>query len=191
MFIPTERLLLRPAWPEDAEALHRGIADEGIVRNLIRAPWPYGRADAEQFIEIMSLEDALPRFFIFARTMGSPCLIGGIGLHRLADEVELGYWIARDRWGLGYATEAARAVVAHADALGIKKLSAGHFVDNPASGRVLIKIGFRQTGRVVSRFSAGRGGHADMVELVRDDGDAEVEQPARMDDFYGYDRLAA
>ena len=47
MFARTERLLLRPGWREDAPALFRAIADEGIVRNLAQAPWPYGPGDAE------------------------------------------------------------------------------------------------------------------------------------------------
>ena len=42
-------------------------------------------------------------------------------------------------------------------ALGLKRLSSGHFVDNPASGRVLRKLGFRPTGRTATRYSAGRG----------------------------------
>ena len=41
MFHRTERLLLRPAWPEDWEMILWGIGDERVVRNLARAPWPY------------------------------------------------------------------------------------------------------------------------------------------------------
>ncbi len=42
MFARTERLLLRPGWLEDAPALARAIGEEAVVRNLARAPWPYG-----------------------------------------------------------------------------------------------------------------------------------------------------
>ena len=42
MFFRSERLFLRPVWPEDWQAILNGIADEAVVRNLARAPWPYG-----------------------------------------------------------------------------------------------------------------------------------------------------
>jgi RimJ/RimL family protein N-acetyltransferase len=88
--------------------------------------------------------------------------VGTAGLGRRPDgAVELGYWIARPYWGLGYATEAARAVLDIArHSLRLNRLVAGHFVDNPASGRVLEKIGFRPTGEIVQRHSAGRGSAA-------------------------------
>ena len=50
MFHRTERLFLRPAWPEDWEAVLGGIADEGVVMNLARAPWPYGPEEAREFV---------------------------------------------------------------------------------------------------------------------------------------------
>jgi RimJ/RimL family protein N-acetyltransferase len=157
MFARTERLLLRPGWAEDAPALFQAIADEGIVRNLASPPWPYTLADAEAFLATDRPEcDAA--FLVFRRTRGAPELIGSAGLGRKPDgEVELGYWIARPHWGQGYATEAAEAVVAIArDGLRLANVTAGHFLDNPASGRVLEKIGFRATGKVLPRYSAGR-----------------------------------
>jgi len=158
MFARTERLLLRPGWAEDAPALYEAIADEAIVRNLASAPWPYSMADAEAFLarERAPLDQT---FLIFRRTQAAPQLVGAVGFGRMADggDIEFGYWIARPYWGLGYATEAARAAVAIArDGLRLDKLVAGHFLDNPASGRVLRKVGFRPTGKVAERYSAGR-----------------------------------
>lgn len=159
MFARTKRLLLRPGWVEDAPALAQAIGDEAVVRNLARAPFPYTEADARSFLG-MNDEPLLPRFLIFSRTRGAPRLIGGCGVHRDQDGApELGYWIARPYWGLGFATEAARAVVNIARATGIGKLKASHMIDNPASGKVLRKLGFRPTGRVEPRFSASRGEH--------------------------------
>ena len=158
MFARTERLLLRPGWREDAPALAAAIADEGIVRNLATAPWPYSLADAETFLAREQTARA-QSCLIFRRTRGAPQLIGGVGFGPMpgSGEIELGYWIARAHWGLGYATEAALAMVANArDTLRLSKLKAGHFVDNPASGRVLAKAGFRPTGEIVRRYSAGR-----------------------------------
>ena len=176
MFARTERLLLRPGWAEDAPALAAAIADETIVRNLASAPWPYALADAEEFLAT-ERDPRLPSFLIFRRTNGAPRLVGSIGIGPRPDgELELGYWISRPNWGLGYATEAARAVLAIArDGLRLQKLYAGHFFDNPASGRVLEKAGFRTDGRIAKRFSAGRGSEAACVLYECDFGGARSE----------------
>lgn len=167
MFARTPRLLLRPGWREDAPALARAIGDEAVIRNLAYAPWPYGLADAEEFLA-RTPDPRHPNLLIFARTRGAPRLVGGIGLGpaRDGDAPELGYWIARPFWGLGFATEAGRAFVAGVkDSLKIRRLSASHMLDNPASGHVLRKLGFRPTGRIVSRFSSGRGGEVDCAQF--------------------------
>src|SRR3546814_17120897 len=72
----------------------------------------------------------------------------------------MGYWIARPYWGLGFATEAGRQLLHIARAMNLPKLSVGHFVDNPASGAVLRKLGFRSTGKVAQRSRLARGGEA-------------------------------
>jgi RimJ/RimL family protein N-acetyltransferase len=158
MFARTERLLLRPGWAEDAAALAKAIADEAIVRNLALAPWPYGVTEAEAFLSGTS-DPVLPTFLLFRRTDGDPELVGGAGFGRKPNGgVEIGYWIARAHWGNGYALEAGRQLIEIARTLGLARLEAGHFVDNPASGRVLEKLGFRPTGRIVPRHSCARGG---------------------------------
>lgn len=178
MFARTERLLLRPGWSEDAPALYRAICDEGIVRNLAHAPWPYSYGDAETFLA-RERSPAEPAMLIFLRTAAAPELIGGIGFGRTPGGVELGYWLARTHWGRGYATEAGRAVLAAArDSLRLKRIEAGHFLDNPASGRVLEKLGFRPTGAIVPRFSAGRGEIAPCREVVLDLESADCEDDA-------------
>ena len=174
MFARTERLLLRPGWAEDAPALARAIGEEAIVRNLASAPWPYDLEAAQAFLATERAPNEAS-FLIFRRTMGAPQLIGaaGFGKRPGVDEIELGYWIARPHWGLGYATEAGRAIVAIArDGLRLARLGAGHFVDNPASGRVLEKLGFKPTGQVAPRYSCGRRASAPckLFELkLRDD----------------------
>jgi RimJ/RimL family protein N-acetyltransferase len=157
MFARTERLLLRPGWAEDAPALAAAIADEMIVRNLATAPWPYRLRDAEAFLA-QPRDPVLPSFLIFERTDGAPNLVGSCGLGRRASgAVELGYWIARPFWGRGYATEAAVALIDIARALGFTQLEGSHFLDNPASARVLEKLGFEPIGITAPRLSCARG----------------------------------
>lgn len=172
MFHRTERLLLRPGFAEDAPELARAIGDEAIVRNLANAPWPYSEEDARAFLGA-DISTRLPNMVLALVTRGAPRIVGGCGIAEAAEGgLELGYWIARPYWGLGFATEAARAVMAIARATGLRDIRSGRFVDNPASGRVLAKVGFRPTGRTEPRFSKGRGSHVDCVlyALAEEDG---------------------
>lgn len=180
MFARTPRLLLRPAWAEDASALHAAIADERVVRNLAQAPWPYGLADAEAFVSRARSPEE-PNGLIFLRTRGAPRLIGGIGLGRMPDgETEFGYWIAPAYWGLGFATEAGEAVIAHArHSLRLPRIAASHYLDNPASARVLRKLGFKATGATRLRHSAGRGTEAPAREFALELAQAEPAERVR------------
>lgn len=159
MFIRSERLFLRPGWPEDRGEIFAGIADEAVVRNLARVPWPYTPEAAREFAELPQ-DRRYPHFMVTLPTGEGSYLIGCVGLAPLGDEVELGYWIARDYWDRGYATEATRAVLSLARTIGHSRLVSSHFVDNPASGRVLRKIGFGPTGEVRPRFCCSRGEEA-------------------------------
>lgn len=157
MFARTRRLLLRPGFPEDAPALAAAIGDEAIVRNLASVPWPYRMRDAEAFLA-SPRDPVLPSFLVFERTDGSPRLVGSCGLgRRPSGAVELGYWIARPFWGRGLATEAGTALLDIARTLGFPSLEASHFTDNPASGRVLEKLGFEPIGIIAPRLSCARG----------------------------------
>lgn len=161
MFIRTENLLPRPGWVEDAADLHAAFAHEEVVMTLARAPWPYALDDAVAYLgrERTSYEADL---LIYLRTDHPPRLIGGISIaERSADhggEAELGCWIVPSARGHGYATEAGRALIAAArDSLRIDRLASVHAVENPASGRVLRKLGFVPTGRAEMRAFPARG----------------------------------
>jgi RimJ/RimL family protein N-acetyltransferase len=160
MFTRTARLLLRPGWADDARALAAAIGEEPIVRNLATAPWPYSLRDAEAFLT-RPRDPVLPSLLVFARTDGDPLLVGGCGLGaKPSGAVELGYWIARPVWGRGYASEAATAVIDIARTLRLPRLVGSYFLDNPASGRVLEKLGFEPSGVIAPRLSCGRGTEA-------------------------------
>jgi RimJ/RimL family protein N-acetyltransferase len=156
MFVRTQRLTLRPAWPEDAAELAAAIGHERVVRNLARAPWPYPVEAAERFCASFGDPKEL-KFLAFEHDAGTLRLVGGVGIGPLGEEPhELGYWIAPPAWGRGFAVEAASGAIRAAGALGVRRVAAGHFIDNPASGRVLRKLGFKPTGRVAPLFSLGR-----------------------------------
>ena len=166
MFARTERLLLRPGFPEDAPALAAAIADQAIVRNLAVVPWPYTLRDAEAFLACPR-DPVLPSFLIFDLTHGAPQLVGSCGLARRASgAVEMGYWIGKPFWGRGYATEACRALIGIARTLGLPSVEGSHFLDNPASARVLEKLGFEPVGIVAPRMCCGRG-HEVPARLMR------------------------
>ena len=157
MFARTPRLLLRPGFPEDAPALAEAIADETIARNLANVPWPYSMRDAEAYLA-SPRHPGLPSCLIFEVRAGAPELAGACGLgRRSSGAVELGYWLARPFWGRGLATEACTALIAMAGALGLERIEGSHFLDNPASGRVLEKLGFEPTGIIAPRLSCARG----------------------------------
>ncbi len=167
MFTRTERLLLRPGWPEDWCALAQAMNDTGIVCNLARAPWPYTEQDAREFAG-REQDQLYPVFFLTLPGNHGSELIGACGIDKCGDDVELGYWVARPHWGKGYASEAGRAVARIAAVLGHKRLTAAHFADNPASGRVLKKIGFTATGNTAMRYSRGRNAEAMTYEFAMD-----------------------
>ena len=164
MFIRSERLFLRPGWSEDWEELLEHINDEAVIRNLAQVPWPYTAEAAREFAGLAQ-DRRHPHFLVTLPGANGARLVGCVGLSPApADDggldsqppVELGYWIARPFWGRGFATEAARATLSIARTLGHRRIGAGQFIDNPASARVLGKLGFRPTVRT-ERYCRGRG----------------------------------
>ena len=159
MFVRTKRLSLRPGWIEDAPALAAAMGHEKVVRNLATAPWPYGIEHARNWLSA-ERGATTPLFVITTADGGGPArIVGGMGLGPLGDNAyDLGFWITPDVWGRGYATEAVRALIDTArHSLRIRRLTAGHMTDNPASGAVLRKAGFRATGRIEEVYSLARG----------------------------------
>lgn len=144
----TGRLLLRRPDDRDVDAIIGIVGDWDVARRLARIPHPYGPADARFF-----LEHIVPAEWVWAMTLqGSGTLLGAIGLTQDegADTAELGYWLSPGHWGRGITTEAARAVVAFGfESLDLPVVTSGYFEDNPASGGVLHKLGFVETGRVM------------------------------------------
>lgn len=156
--IPTERLVLRIPSRSDAESLTKLADDFNVAAQTLRIPHPYQPEDAEAFIEgALHLDPAREAVFAIAhRDFG---LVGMLGFTPMDQgRPDLGFWIGRPFWNRGYATEALRAALTWAKRdWGKRVVTAGHFVDNPASGQVLCKAGFLYTGEVERRRSHARG----------------------------------
>lgn len=152
MFTPlqTERLTLRTYDLSDISALVPLIGAREVAATTLRIPHPYTESDAREFIAGTQEDLARGTELRLAITLKqSNTLCGGVGLRIEPDHrrAELGYWLGVPFWGKGYATEAARAVVQHGfRALGLHRIFASHVPRNPASGRVLRKVGMRHEG---------------------------------------------
>jgi ribosomal-protein-alanine N-acetyltransferase len=143
--LQTERLLLRRPDAKDVGSIVAMVGDWEVARRLARVPHPYRETDAHDF-----LDTVVPNEWVWAITLReSRELVGMVGLtpETEPDTAELGYYVARIHWGNGIATDAAGLVVRYGiHALGLRRITSGHFVDNPASRRVLSKLGFVETG---------------------------------------------
>ena len=144
--LETARLRLRPYNDADIAELVPLIGAREVAATTLRIPHPYTERDAREFLAL--LQD--PRKIWLAITLvGDGRQIGGIGLtvddqHQHA---ELGYWLGEPYWRQGYGTEAAREMLRYGfDTLQLHRVFASHFKHNPASGRILVKLGMRHEG---------------------------------------------
>lgn len=148
--LETPRLRLRPYRLRDVEAMVEGCDDFEVARTTLALPHPYHRADAEQWLAthaegfrtLASIEFAIER-------KEDERLIGGISLRVRPEHQrgEIGYLIHRPHWNKGYATEAARRVVAYGfDDLRLHRIDSHFFAGNEASGRVMQRCGLRFEG---------------------------------------------
>lgn len=151
MFIRTERLSLRPGWPEDLDDLVEELNGDAQDHSIGVAGLPDSVAELRAYLE-KPRAGRLPHFFIDLREGDGPRLIGAIGLEAVGEEVELGYWIGPRHRGHGYAGEAVRAVLEQAALLGLRQIVAAHFA-NEASARVLEQSGFQATDQLRPRRS--------------------------------------
>lgn len=163
---------VRPWRRGDVESLARHADDRGVWINLRDLfPHPYTESDARDWIARSRKVDP-PRHFAIA-VEGEA--VGGIGFDPMTDvhrrTAEIGYWLGRDCWGRGIATEAVGAVAAYAfDTFDLVRLEAMVYEWNPASARVLEKTGFHLEARLARRVTKdGRTIDALLYALVRDE----------------------
>jgi len=171
--IETKRLKLRGMRMSDAQRVSTLCGEPAVARMILRAPLPYLPIAAEGWILTLAARKRLAEEFVYAVDLEGEGLIGVVGAHKAGENAfEVGYWFGRPYWGRGFATEALSAFVPEAHALG--PLQAGHFVDNPASGRVLQKGGFTYTGEIANLFSLARGAKAPTKRMRYAAGEREL-----------------
>ena len=162
--VETKRLLLRPVTLDDAEDMFEYSSDEENTRYTFETN--KNLEETRNNIALFYLANPLGRWGIEVKENGK--FIGTIDLHKIRLDLKtaaIGYVINKKYWNQGYTTEANRAVIKLAfEEIGMNKLVALHDVDNPASGRVMVKSGMKysheepyasldkhEKGRIVTR----------------------------------------
>jgi 8-oxo-dGTP diphosphatase len=151
--IATRRLKLRSLEETDVPAIVALAGDFEVSRHTAVIPHPYGESDARAFLVQSAADFAAGRSLTLAiERVAEPGLIGCVGVTRVADAAEVGYWLGRPFWRQGYASEAVKAVLpAIFEDFALREAFAEVMPANPASSRVLEKAGFARDGE-------GRGG---------------------------------
>jgi RimJ/RimL family protein N-acetyltransferase len=166
----TNRLTLRPPGEQDRQALISALNNLNVSRWTGRIPYPYGPEDAEAFFSYLRQK---PRDSLVLAITRADALIGIIGV----EEGELGYWLAEPHWRQGYGSEAARAVVDHAfTALGLLEIDASYHLANAASRRILLGLGFVETGEGRA-FSKARQAEVPIMRLLLTRGRWQLQRP--------------
>lgn len=156
--LTTPRLVLRPFVPSDATAVQRLAGAAAVAEMTLNIPHPYEDLMAEGWIATHPGLWESRTAVTFAITHAEYGLCGAIGLQLVPTHhrAELGYWIAQPYWGQGFATEAARAILTFAfDVLELNRVQASHLPRNPASGRVMQKVGMQYEGLHRERYLKG------------------------------------
>ncbi|WP_105382173.1 GNAT family N-acetyltransferase [Neorhizobium alkalisoli] len=155
--ITTNRLVLRPTSGADVGRALEIQSDWEVTRMLRMASFPPDRQAICDWFGDHQREWCAGEAYRFAVEVEGR-MAGLVDIDEIAgSEGDLGYWFEKAAWGHGYAFEAAQAVVGFAlENVGLSTLKSGHAADNPASGRILTKLGFTPAG-TIELFSRSRG----------------------------------
>ncbi|MGI9463063.1 MAG: GNAT family N-acetyltransferase [Aestuariivirgaceae bacterium] len=153
--IETDRLALRHPEDTDAERIAELANHIEIAQNLATMPHPYGVNDANEFIAKVATAKQGATFVVVCKGDDDVIGMAGYGPVEAGDHIDFGYWLGRDYWGKGYASEAAQAVLTHAFCIGrVDEIDTDCRIDNPGSRRILDKLGFQSSGPR-ERYSLG------------------------------------
>ncbi len=166
--IHTARLLLRPFTLDDAPIVER-LAGERAIADTTEVPHPYPPGGGATWIATHSRQWETRERLAYAITLAADgTLVGAISMRLMPQHAagEIGYWVGVPYWGNGYATEAAAALLRFGfETLRLNRIQGRHMVRNPASGRVLEKIGMRLEG-VLRQAIRKNGRFEDMAMLA-------------------------
>jgi ribosomal-protein-alanine N-acetyltransferase len=170
----TERLILRPFELSDARIVQQKAGDKAVADTTANIPYPYPDGLAEEWISTHQPKFESGELINCAITLEKTReLIGAIGLviNKRFNHAELGFWIEKDLWGKGYATEAARALIDYGfNKFGLHKIFAHHMTRNPASGKVLKKLGMHKEGLLKEHvLRSGRYEDVVLYGILKDD----------------------
>ncbi len=146
----SQRLRLRSFVPDDARQVEQLAAHKEMSETTLNIPYPYTLPQVTEWIASLGEEPVGTNEIHFAvetenKLMGTVRLI----LSAEHDKAKLGYWIGKDFWGKGYATEAAAAALAYGfDRLHLNRIYANCFDNNPASVKILERLGMTLEGRL-------------------------------------------
>lgn len=154
--LTTARLTLRPFVPSDAALVAELAGAREVADTTRNIPHPYLPEMAEQWISAQPAAFTAGSVVTFAISSRSDAtLYGAISLRLALDDkrAEMGYWLGVPYWGKGYTTEAAAAIVDYGfSEWQLNRIYASHITRNPASGRVMQKIGMRYEGCLRQHF---------------------------------------
>ena len=169
--IETERLLLRALRDADAPAMALALNNYDVVKNLGPVPFPYSHENAQFFINLQRSFDPRSMTCAIAFRAAPDALIGMVS-YKFDDArgpPEFGYWLRQSSWRMGIMTEAAIALVNYAfETAQVAELKSGFW--NPVSGRILYKIGFKETHHEeIFSVAQNRDVPATLLRLTRED----------------------
>ena len=155
----TKRLILRPLSFEDIPKIIEYANNPRIAEMTLNIPHPYTEKDAVYWINMAytGYEKGIQYTFgiHLAKTRE---FIGGISLkvESRFNRGELGYWIAEQFWNNGFASEAVKEMIRYGfENLNLNKIFATHLIENPASGRVMLKNKMIKEGELIEHFKKG------------------------------------
>lgn len=172
--IQLERLMLRPFSLDDAKVVQELAGDKYIAETTLNIPHPYEDGIAEEWIgtHIANFnEDRILTLAVVHKE--EKYLIGSIsiGFNKKFDHGELAYWIGQKYSNNGYCTEAAKGIVKYAfEEMNLNRIYARYLGKNPASGKVMKKIGMKYEG-VLRQHVKKWGEYEDLVHygLLKDE----------------------
>ncbi len=155
--LETDRLVLRPFNLSDAADLQRLAGAFAIADTTAAIPHPYPDGTAQAWISTHKDEFASNKMLVLAVTLRETGGLAGcvsiMDIDKSCKSGELGYWIGKDSWGLGYCTEASSAIIKYGfEEMDLNRIQAKHLARNPASGRVMQKLGMKQEGYLRHAF---------------------------------------